>query len=325
MKTASQGIALVQVLLVFALLTAVMAAIQYDQRLFIDRLDQQLNLSQLTEYANSAEAIAQAGLRLDHQQSNTDHLAELWNTPLGPLSLDPGSISLEINDLQGRFNLNSLHPQQPQQMQMKAAFARLLGFLQLNSAIAEELAQWMDVDGGAEFRYTQMDPPYLPSFMPLADPSELLLLEGVDRQAYQTLLPYVAALPVSAALNVNTAPPQVLAALFSAISLERATDLVALRAEQPFTQVDDFLQRAQLVGDNQPEIAHNRLSVRSDYFELFCQAQRRDQVLWLTSRLYRDAQGQVHSIARDYSRTQANRIAQDDKTINPLDTHPQGD
>ncbi|MEX2320915.1 MAG: hypothetical protein WD668_06150, partial [Saccharospirillum sp.] len=75
---AERGFALIQVLLVFAMLAIIVARLQYEQRIQIERTYQSLFLSQAQAYIDSAEDIARVGLVLDVKDNETDHLGELW-------------------------------------------------------------------------------------------------------------------------------------------------------------------------------------------------------------------------------------------------------
>ena len=97
---------------------------------------------------------------------------------------------------------------------------RLLEILALPDALAASLADWLDADGepqpqdGAESGYYQgLQPPYLAANRPLGDVAELALVRGFDEAARTRLRAFVTALPRFTPVNVNTASPEVLAAV----------------------------------------------------------------------------------------------------------------
>lgn len=312
MKT-ERGFALLQVLLVFALLAIIVARLQYEQRIQIERAYQSLFLSQAQAYIDSAEDIARVGLALDRQDNETDHLKEVWNQPAVSFPVDQGAISLEMNDLQGRFNLNALHPDAANPKGGEAGLKRLLLTLGLDERIADELTDWFDSDSGAEFNYSDQQPAYTPSFQPMADSSELLLLKSVDREALVTLAPFVAALPPQTALNINTAPAEVLMTIAPFLSESDVDTFVEERDQGHYESVDDLLNQPvfQVEEDEEPvPLLNENLAVASDWFTLFTEVTLDGRTLTQSSHLLRDGEG-VRVVLRSRADTEANRTPGD--------------
>src|SRR5690606_30105713 len=150
-----------------------------------------------------------------------DHLGEDWATALQPLPIEGGTIAGRLEDLQGRFNLNNLlEPHGPVQ------FQRLLRLLDLDPELAHVVVDWLDSDtnpafpvGAEDDYYTRSTPPYFAANTAITTPSELMAMQGFDRESYNALAPYVAALPRGTDINVNTASNVVLASLSDNISL----------------------------------------------------------------------------------------------------------
>jgi len=312
MKT-ERGFALIQVLLVFAMLAIIVTHLQYEQRVQIERAYQSLFLSQAQTYIDSAEDIARVGLALDRRDNQTDHLEELWNRPQVSFPVDQGVISLEMNDLQGRFNLNALHPGSGNHEAAETAFRRLLLTLQLDESIADELSDWFDEASGAEFEYGDQEPSYTPSFQPMADSSELLLLKAVGRDVMETLAPYVAALPVDAELNINTAPAEVLMTIAPFLSEADAESFVAKRTEDPYETVDTLLSQPVFrTQEEEPEavLLNERLTVSSDWFSLFTEVTLGGRTLTQISHILRDDDS-TRVVLRSQAATEANRTPGD--------------
>ena len=128
-----------------------------------------------------------------------------------------------IEDLQGRFNLNSLVVAGKQEAKAVERFRRLLLALELDSDLALVVVDWLDADlepgypGGAEDdRYMSRERPYRSANGPMFSPSELLLLEGMDAEMYEKLRPHDVTLPSGIKLNVNNATASVLMSLVKA-------------------------------------------------------------------------------------------------------------
>ncbi|MEX0623582.1 type II secretion system minor pseudopilin GspK [Saccharospirillum sp.] len=310
---AERGFALIQVLLVFAMLAIIVARLQYEQRIQIERTYQSLFLSQAQAYIDSAEDIARVGLVLDVKDNETDHLGELWNQPAVSFPVDQGVISLEMNDLQGRFNLNALHPAAANPEGAETGLKRLLLTLGLEESIADELSDWFDQDSGAEFNYGDQEPPYTPSFQPMADSSELLLLKSVDREALATLQPYVAVLPPKTELNINTAPAEVLMTIAPFLSESDVDTFVQEREEEPYESVDDLLNQAvfQVEENEQPvPLLNDQLTVRSDWFTLYAEVTLDGRTLTQSSHILRDDEA-ARIVLRSQASTEANRTPGD--------------
>lgn len=310
MRRTEGGFALLQVLLVFAMLAVIVSQLQYAQRIQIERAYQSLFLGQAQAYIDSAEAIAQVGLKLDLDNTSKDTFGEAWNQPIGPLPLDEGSIALDLNDLQGRFNINWLHPDSGNAPAAMESMKRLLLELGLGADIAEELKKWFDKDSGAEFDYLDMEPSYTPSFQLMADITELRLLKSVDREAFAVLAPYVSALPADAPLNINTASQPVMMALVSYIGQAEAQQLIDARPEEGYDSVDALTNQALFQQNDAPLLLKN-LSVVSYWFDLYSEVTLDDRTLIQRSRLYRDKDTGVVITQRSQSATEPNSAPED--------------
>jgi len=218
-----RGIALITAVLVVALATIL--AINVAFRGFVDqrRSGNLFAIDQAFQIALGAEALAADVLRNDLKDSKTDYVGEAWSQPVKfPLDDGIGTVEGQIEDQQGRFNLNSLvtnegktNPAAVQQLE------RILGLLKLDTQWASAIADWIDSDtqpgfpsGAEDSIYTSETPPHLAANMPITRISELLQLQGFGAERYAKLKPFVSALPVGTKLNVCTASGIVLDSLF---------------------------------------------------------------------------------------------------------------
>ena len=277
MRRPERGFALIQVLLVFALLAVIVARLQYQQRIQLERAIQGQSTSQVQTCIDSAEAIAKVGLRLEVQQASPEQLKQLMDESgtlyLPPFPLSECRMTVSRYDLQGRFNLNWLHPAAANPEGATAGFKRLLLELELDEGIADELQQWFDSDSGAEFNYIDQEPSYRPSFMPMADTSELHLLKAVSADDYSALAPYVSALRPDEPLNINVASSEALMTLAPFISREDADGLIEQRGVDGFDRVDDLLNLNLFQENDDTPMYNEQLSVTSNWFDLDVTAQ----------------------------------------------------
>ena len=113
-SASQRGAALIVAMLVFALVATLLVGLQRDFSLTLQRGTHQLFAEQAWAYLMGAEGLAQLALRADSQQdakteTPTDHLGELWAQSATPYPLAAGGVMQgQIEDLQGRFNLNLL-------------------------------------------------------------------------------------------------------------------------------------------------------------------------------------------------------------------------
>ncbi|MEX6502077.1 type II secretion system minor pseudopilin GspK [Pseudomonas zhanjiangensis] len=301
-----QGVALITVLLVVALVSVVSAAIVARQQLAIRSSANQFHVRQAWHYALGGETLAKAVLRRDLQQGDprapVDHPAEAWARPLAPFALDEGGeLHVRIEDPTGRFNLNSLMRQGQVNQAALQQFRRLLRSLQIDKPYAERLLDWLDADqevsggtGAEDNQYLLAQPAYRAGNRALVDVSELRLLLEMDEADYRRLLPLVTALPAEATLNVNTAGAWVLASLAEGLPLSSAEGLVARRGNQGYADLPSFL--AQLPG---LQVQSQELAVGSEYFQVTSEVSVGDRRQVLRSTLRRTSDGRSYVLTRD--------------------------
>jgi general secretion pathway protein K len=185
--------------------------------------------AELTSEHVQAQALVHAGvdwgralLSDDRRVSSVDHLGEPWAMRLPPVPVDNGELAGQIDDQQGMFNLNNLFRNRAVSPEHAAQFKRLLEILGLPDALADS--------------YTEVK-------RPLIDAAELALVPGFDEAVRARLRPFVTALPRFTAVNVNTASPEVLAAVIEGLDLDGARELAAQRSRAYFRNRAEFLAR----------------------------------------------------------------------------------
>jgi general secretion pathway protein K len=231
--------------------------------------------AELTADHIQAQVLIQAGvdwsravLGYDRRTNNVDHLGEPWAMRLPAMPIENGELTGYIEDQQGLFNLNNLVKGGKVNAAQLAIFQRLLSTLGLPVALADTLADWIDADnesqpqGAEDAYYLALQPPYLAANQPLIDVDELALVRGFDEGVRARLRPFVTALPRFTAVNANTAPPEVLAAVVEGLGLDRARDLVAKRERAFFNSTDEFFRQLPpgLI------VPTENISVSSNYF-----------------------------------------------------------
>lgn len=172
---------------------------------------------------------------------------------------------------------------------------RLLTLLELKPELAQAMVDWIDPDpdplfpdGAEDSDYTVLNPPYLVGNQPFMGVSELRLVKGMDREAYNKLAPLVCALPPGTALNVNTAPAAVLAALSDELEPADMERLLEDRPAEGYENVDEFLNMAKITLNAELKAL---LGVSSQYFLLRADVRVGEGHSILSSVIFRDDQG----------------------------------
>jgi len=233
-----RGVALIIALILVALAAILATKLTFDGFLERRRTIGVLAAEQALHFGMGAEALAADVLMRDAQNTKQTTLAAAWAQPSQPLPITPqenpegepiGTLQGELEDMRGRFNLNSLAHvitdatsqktvQDPQPLEQ---FQRLLVAVQLEPKWAAIARDWIDADDtpgspdGAEDQiYTSQIPPYRTGNWPMMNSSELMNLPGFGADRYRKIAPYVTALPTAVPfINVCTASGPVLDSL----------------------------------------------------------------------------------------------------------------
>ena len=328
-RMASQrGVALIIALILVALATILASKLTFDGFLERRRAIGVLAAEQALHFGMGAEALAADVLVRDGQNTKQTTLAAPWAQPTQPLPITPqddqegesiGTLQGELEDMQGRFNLNSLahvvnvaegNLQKPtQDPQPLLQFQRLLVSVGVEPKWAGIARDWIDADDipgspdGAEDQiYTSQTPPYRTGNWPMMSPSELMNLPGFGADRYRKIAPYVTALPTAVPrINVCTASAPVLESL-----LESLTDnggeytpevLAAGRKTGCFPEVTALTN---ILG---PKLPHTQPSIIGDdshYFRLTTRVTLGTTEFTLYSLLLRGGGGKITPLLRSF-------------------------
>lgn len=310
----ARGVALISVLLIVALVSALVYRLVTKQSLVLAQTRHVVWGDQALAYAIGGESYARQILFEDWNQPDgraLDALGEPWAQPLAPFEVEGGVLEVTIRDLDGRFNLNALAGSDA--TRGAAGLRNLLAALGLDPAITDRWRDWVDADGdgqgfGAEDQlYLGLEVPYRTANRPVASVTELRLLEGMDAEQFDRIAPHVAALPVVVGkININTADALTLQSLSAQLSAGRAQSLVD--SERLYTD-------PQMLAAEVPELSGSvdLMKVTSDYFEVQVRAEINGARTELTSTLHRNpADGRITLIARDLGRRIPTRVLEEE-------------
>ena len=301
----NRGVALITARLIVALAGIIAANLAWDNALDVRRTMVLLARDQAMQVALGAESWVSSILRQDLEDSETDHLGEIWASELPGLPIDGGDVFGEIQDLQGRFNINNLIGSNGAiDEEVLEQFRRLLVSLELDPRFAGITADWLDTDldpsfpdGAEDSIYTGLTPPYRAANQALTRVSELAALEGMDKLTLDILLPHITALPGKTTINVNTATAPVLQSLGENVSVADVERLLGEREAAGFADVENTFQPI-----IDPEMLLE-IGDRSRYFQLKVVVRIDTVRITLYSILQRSPRGDVAPIARSFGTT----------------------
>ena len=277
----ARGAAIVMAMLLAALAATIAATLLWQQQRWAGEYERRRDQVQ-------AQALAMAGVQwarqivFENAPPSTVHLGQPWAFRLPSTPIENGSIGGYITDAQGRLNVNNLVATGPGATAARAALQRLFGELGVPATLLNAIADWVDADdqttggGGAEDNYylAQTGAPGLAANAPVRRVAELLSVRGADPMLIGRLRPFVDALDPPTAINLNTAPAEVLVAAIGGLDATGAAALVASRTQMPFGSIADF--RSRLRSDL--NIDETILAVRSDWFVVSIEARQGDTV-----------------------------------------------
>ena len=307
-RVRQRGIALITAIVLVAIATVLATSIGFASIMAARRANAVFGGDQALLAAEGAEAMAAYVLKQSGATNGQASLDQVWAQPYGPYELAPG-VTLQfaqIEDQQGKFNINNLADGGSSDPLEIAQFQRLLGLLGLEPKWAGLLADWIDTDnnpndpdGAEDDTYLGQTPPYRAANEPVSSISELLALPGFGRERYNRLAPYISALPPGTAVNLCTASGVLLDAISG--KTEYSVDLSNLTSSRQqsgcFPTLAEFnmslsaQQQSQLVG---------RIGVNSNYFRLRTFITIGTARFSLYSLLYIDGGGQIRPIIRTF-------------------------
>lgn len=304
-RGSNRGVALITAMLISALAAMVATDLAWDNALDVRRTTVLLYRDQAMQIALGAESWVIGILHQDLEDTQTDHLGEIWAQDLPGLPIEGGEVSGRITDLQGRFNINNLVDERGEvQPESFEQFRRLLMALELDPRLAGVTADWLDADqepqfpdGAEDAMYTTVMPPYRTPNRMLTSISELAALEGMDKAAFDALAPHITALPGRTTINANTATPAVLQSLDENLTAGDVQSLLAEREDGGFPNVQTAF--SSLV---RPDVV-NSLDESSNFFQLQVVVEIDTVRVTLYSLLQRSPQGSVTPILRSFGTT----------------------
>lgn len=253
-----RGVAVITALLLTTLAVTIVASLFWQQQVQVRSMEnQRLHLQTkwiLRGALELSSLILKSRTGLAQQMTTLD---QVWTTPLAETRLDQyierervenevfdATLSGSMSDATARYNLNHLAANGLPDPQQIAIFKRLLANLQLDGSLAVKAAQMVAAANPAALPATPgVQVQRVASNVPmgLVQVDDLLAVPGFNKDIVDRLRPFVIVLPAGVPVNLNTAPPEVLAALIENFSMGEVANLVAQRKRVPFNSKDNML------------------------------------------------------------------------------------
>lgn len=280
-RPGQRGAALLMAMIIVTLIATLAASMVWQQWRAVQVEAAERARTQAAWILSGALDWARLILREDARSGRPTALTEPWAVPLAEarlstfLAADKSNtddapdafLSGAISDAQARYNLTNLVAGGKIDPQELAALQRLCQAVGVAEDVATRIANGLRDASAATATATA---PLLPQSV------QQLGWLGIDPGALSALKPFVALLPRATAVNVDTAPREVLAAAIG-LDLASAERLIQVRQRTPFQNLGQV--EAQLPGGS--ALAQNKpaLGVTSSFFEVRGRLRLGDRVL----------------------------------------------
>lgn len=290
-RKAQSGVALLMAMLVVAIATVTAVSLVHEQSISVRKTAHIRGTETSLMYSLGLEDYARLFLQKDFKDSKIDHLEEDWAIGIPALPIEGGFLAGSMQDAQSRININGILTQENEDR-----LRLLCNNLDVSADFIPALKDWVDsdletvdADGAEDDYYTSLEFPYRTANRPVSDISELLLVKGMDNDIYETLKPFIVALPTDTALNINTIPPEIYKTLDDDLDAEK---FIQEREKDAFSSLEDYKNR---MNHTLPE---KGLSVKTEYFIASGQVTQGEKTLFVTSLIYRDNKGATQILSR---------------------------
>jgi general secretion pathway protein K len=237
-----QGIALIVTLLALVLITAMVVEFSYGVYTGTNSLYNWRDSQRLSVMAQSGVNVSARYLSDALQGKSYSYPGSMEFPIENPVEDFPGAITVRIEDETSKFYLNAIvNPRGEKNDIAFGLLVNLLKNLSLDEKIAVRILDWIDRDSVAELGDSEAGA----KNDALLSVDELLLIHGISRKDYDTLLPYVTVYGTadnSLRININGAEKPVLRCLSDAITDELAQRVIDYRKGNPFQSASDLGQ-----------------------------------------------------------------------------------
>lgn len=202
--SSERGAALITVMLIFSM-SAIIAFYMLSRQLINTQRTATIeDEAQAYQYALGAEELSRQVLAAQSAKLlGLDYPGQEWGTLTSGVPIEHGTLVFSLQDLQGRFNLNTLMDGSEIS---KARFTALMNNLDIPSQVTSAI---IDRFNGGQAMTANMNR----NSYQVNDVTLLRQIPGMTEESYQLMLPHIAAIPeYRSLLNVNSASATVMQA-----------------------------------------------------------------------------------------------------------------
>ncbi|CAB3738959.1 Type II secretion system protein K [Achromobacter deleyi] len=259
-----RGAAVISALIIVAIVAALTTSLFQRQTASTRRVENEMARVQARMMLAGGIDWARLVIRDHGKRESTTRGDQIWATPILDTRIErPGDdrvavFSGRVQDEQGKYNLNNLANHGVPQPEQEQVLRRLLASLRLPDALA---ARMLDIIVASQPPAQPADAPTpaqggqtpdarAPQPRGIDDVAALLGLEPAVRNELRRTM---TVLPLATNVNVNTAPPEVIAALVPGLSLSQARAITGERDRGNwFNNSGDFANRLAATGVKTP-------------------------------------------------------------------------
>ena len=255
----NRGMALLLVLVIVTLLTSLLMELAFST--LVD-----MRLTETFRDTTRAYYLARGGVNagrmlLQQDRNSFDAPQETWSQGIVNYPVGDGTVTIAIEDLDGRLAINELVSGSNPQALMVDRFYRLFAGLQIDhladpAELTAALIDWLDPDdepyqmiltdglnipvsGAEELFYRSSGKDYSCKNGPLETLDELLLVRGFSRELLDLLRPHLT-VNGSSQININTASGAVLGALDQTMDAQIVELIEDTRRDKPISNIDEL-------------------------------------------------------------------------------------
>lgn len=266
-KYKQQGIALISVLIIVALISAVVSLMWAGQHQNFEHTEYTQTQAQMLQHLYSAESVA-ITLLIKDENKNVDYLyrhdelkqnTEHWNQKNLIFPISGGNISIKIEDLQAKLSINNIiNITNLSTPRLNLDFSPILGCLntRLQQVRMPVFILNYISDLGAKFNFSH-----------LSELKQILKNNGFEDKDYYNIKTNLNALPKGVKININTAGDAILSCLYADLNVSELRNLM------PFSNYSAALSALAHASSLSTEemghfISKKLISVKSEYFLL---------------------------------------------------------
>ncbi|SFV89433.1 General secretion pathway protein K [hydrothermal vent metagenome] len=260
-NTRQQGVVLIGVLIIVALISAVVALTWQQQHKNFILTQYTQTQQQALNYVYSMESWAKVILLRD-KNIEIDSLDEDWATEIPPIPVQGGQIHGKISDLQAKLSINNIINIKPNKVTFNNAFSLCLNRLnknleqvQMSDLIFTYITELLANTPALKFKFEHI--------------SSLKNIVGIQAKEYYKIKTHLNALPKDTKININTAGKEILSCLHPDLSEYSVEGLIDKRPfstpKKALEALKKILPNSKISKDTFPESLR---ATSSNYFML---------------------------------------------------------